>query len=201
MHKRIRANLLRTLKGAGVFSRVRDSRWRQRQLLILCYHSLAIDDENLWTPALFLTSSRLRERFEMLKRGGYQVLPLREALERLHKNDLAPRSLVLTFDDGTYDFYKLTYPLLKEYGFPATVYQTTHYCSRRIPVFNVICSYLLWKKREPVLRAAPSLGIARDIQLDTVSNFLPNKKMKLPPSWLAGSVWIMRTCCASASSS
>ncbi|MGB8833761.1 MAG: hypothetical protein WCC95_16535, partial [Candidatus Sulfotelmatobacter sp.] len=65
-----------------MFSRVRDSRWRQRQLLILCYHSLAIDDENLWTPALFLTPSRLRERFEMLKHGGYNVLPLTEGIER-----------------------------------------------------------------------------------------------------------------------
>lgn len=167
MHKRIRGGLLRTLKGAGVFSRVRDSRWRQRQLLILCYHSLAIDDENLWTPALFLTPSRLRERFEMLKHGGYNVLPLTEGIERLRRDELAPRSVVLTFDDGTYDFCKLTYPLLQEYEFPATVYQTTHYCSRQMPVFNVICSYMLWKKRDGVLRTARFLGITEDVQLDT----------------------------------
>jgi peptidoglycan/xylan/chitin deacetylase (PgdA/CDA1 family) len=167
MRKRIRINLLRALKAAGVFGRVRDSRWRQRRLLLLCYHSLALDDENLWRPALFLSPNRVRERFEMLKQEGYHVLPLTEALDRLRKNDLPPRSVVLTFDDGTYDFYKLTYPLLKEYGFPATVYQTTHYSSRRMPVYSLICSYMLWKKRETVLSAAPSIGIAQNMQLTT----------------------------------
>jgi len=166
MQKRIRDTLLRTLKAAGVFDRVRDGRWRRRQLLILCYHGVAIEDENLWTPALFLAPSRLRDRFEMLKQKDYHVLPLIEGLERLRRNDLPPRSVVLTFDDGTYDFYKLTYPLLREYGFPATVYQTTHYCSRRMPVFNLICSYMLWKRRETVLPAARSIGIMRDMPLE-----------------------------------
>jgi peptidoglycan/xylan/chitin deacetylase (PgdA/CDA1 family) len=167
MRKRIRGNLLRALKAAGVFDRVLDSRWRQRRLLILCYHSLALDEENLWRPALYLAPQRLRERFEMLKQGGYHVLPLKEGLERLWGNDLAPRSVVLTFDDGTYDFHKLTYPLLREYGFAATVYQTTHYCSRRIPIYSLVCSYMLWKRREAVLSAAPSIGIAHDIPLGT----------------------------------
>jgi peptidoglycan/xylan/chitin deacetylase (PgdA/CDA1 family) len=170
MRKLIRGNLLRALRSAGVFTRVRDSRWRQQRLLILCYHSLALDQENLWRPALFLTPSRLRERFEMLKQGGYHVLHLTEGLERLQKKDLPPRSVVLTFDDGTYDFYQLTYPLLREYGFPATVYQTTHYCSRRIPVYPLICSYMLWKKRDAVLGAVPSIGIERDIRLDTAES-------------------------------
>lgn len=170
MQRRIQGGLLQTLKSVGAFDRVRDSRWRQRQLLILCYHSLALDDENLWRPAVFLTPSRLRDRFDALKQGGYQVLHLGEGLERLRKNDLPPRSVVLTFDDGTYDFRKLIYPLLKEYDFPATVYQTTHYCSRRMPVFHLICSYMLWKKRDMSLAAAPSIGIMQDLQLDTLES-------------------------------
>jgi peptidoglycan/xylan/chitin deacetylase (PgdA/CDA1 family) len=165
MWNRIRGSLLRALKAAGVFDRVRDSRWRQRRLLILCYHSLAIDEEHLWRPGLFLAPSRLRERFDMLKQGGYHVVSLGEGLERLRRNDLAPRSVVLTFDDGTYDFYKLAYPLLREYGFPATVYQTTYYCSRRMPVYSLICSYMLWKRRESILSANPSIGIVQDIPL------------------------------------
>lgn len=167
MQKRIRSGLLRSLKAAGVFSRVRDSRWRQRRLLILCYHGLAIDEENLWEPALFLSASRLRDRLEMLKQSGCNVLPLSEGLERMCRNDLPARSVALTFDDGTYDFYKLAYPLLQEYGFPATVYQTTHYCARRMPVFNLICSYMLWKKRSSVLAASPRIGVPQDLALDT----------------------------------
>lgn len=165
MRKNIRTSLLRALKSAGVFARVLDSKWRRRRLLILCYHGFAIDQENLWRPALFLQPSRLRDRFEMLKRGGYAVLPLAEGVERLQRNDLPPRSVVLTFDDGTYDFHKLAYPLLKEYGFPATVYQTTYYCSHPLPVFHLICSYMLWMRRDQILRVAPSIGIEKDLRL------------------------------------
>jgi peptidoglycan/xylan/chitin deacetylase (PgdA/CDA1 family) len=165
MRKRIRTSVLRALKSAGVFARVLDSKWRRRRLLILCYHGFAIDHENSWRPALFLQPSRLRSRFEMLKRGGYTVLPLAEGIERLQRNNLPPRSVALTFDDGTYDFHKLAYPLLKEYGFPATVYQTTYYCSHLMPVFHLICSYMLWTKRDQILHAAPSIGIEQDLRL------------------------------------
>jgi peptidoglycan/xylan/chitin deacetylase (PgdA/CDA1 family) len=167
MQKRIRGNLLRALKACGVFDRVRDSRWRRHRLLILCYHSLALDDENLWRPGQFLAATRLRDRFELLKQGGYRVLDLGDAIERLRQGDLPARSVVLTFDDGTSDFYNLTYPLLKEFEFPATVYQTTHYCSRRIPIFSLICSYMLWKKRQAVLAPAPSIGILQEFALAT----------------------------------
>jgi peptidoglycan/xylan/chitin deacetylase (PgdA/CDA1 family) len=170
MQKRIRGGLLNGLKLADLFDRVRESKWRQSQVLILCYHSLALDEENLWRPANFLTPDRLRERFEMLRQGGYTVLNLGDALDRLHRNDLPPRSVVLTFDDGTYDFYKLTFPLLKEYGFPATVYQTTYYCSYRMPIFPLICSYMLWKKRDAVLTAAPAIGIPSDIPLGSADD-------------------------------
>jgi peptidoglycan/xylan/chitin deacetylase (PgdA/CDA1 family) len=165
MQERIRTKLLRTLKTTGVFDRVLDSNWRRRRLMILCYHSVALDEENQWRPAQFLTADRLRERFEFLKRGGYSVLDLDEGLKRLYRNDLPARSVVLTFDDGTYDLYKLIYPLLRQYQFPATVYQTTHYCSRKIPVFSFICSYMLWKKRGALLPAAPSMGIGQDTSL------------------------------------
>jgi peptidoglycan/xylan/chitin deacetylase (PgdA/CDA1 family) len=169
MHKRIRSSVLRTLKTAGIFAGVRNSPWRRRRLLILCYHGLALEQENLWAPALFLTADRLRDRLEMLKQGGYNVLPLTEGLERLRKNDLPPRSVVLTFDDGTYDFYKLAYPLLKQYKFPATVYQTTHYSSHPMPVFNLICWYMLWKKRDTILPAAPSIGIPQETSLQSAA--------------------------------
>jgi peptidoglycan/xylan/chitin deacetylase (PgdA/CDA1 family) len=168
MKKRIRLGLLRALKAAGLFDRVREGKWRRNRLLILCYHGMAIDQENQWRPALFTTASRLRERFEMLKQGGYNVLSLNEGLKRLQKRDLPARSVVLTFDDGTVDFYTLAYPLLREFKFPATVYQTTYYCSRPVPVFPLICSYLLWKARESRLGAAPSIGVPNETALHSL---------------------------------
>ena len=33
----------------GILNGIRDSKWRQHRLLILCYHSISIDDEHEWS--------------------------------------------------------------------------------------------------------------------------------------------------------
>ena len=147
MRRQLRSAALSTLKRGGVFGVLRDSAWRKNRLLILCYHGVAIDDEDRWRPSLYLSSQVLESRLEILQRGNYSVLPLAEALERLYKKDLPPRSVALTFDDGTYDFYAQAYPCLKRFGFPVTVYLTTYYSEAQLPIFNLICSYMFWKAR------------------------------------------------------
>src|SRR5438067_3940999 len=137
----IRRALLHGLRACGGFAVVGSTEWRRRRLLILCYHAIPLQDEYLWRPMLYMPLSILRQRLEILQRGRYTVLPLGEALERLQRNDLPPRAVALTFDDGTYDFYSMGWPLIKQFGFPATVYQTTYYSAHSFPVFNLVCSY------------------------------------------------------------
>jgi peptidoglycan/xylan/chitin deacetylase (PgdA/CDA1 family) len=158
---------LRALKTSGVFDLVARSRWRQNRLLILCYHGTALEDEHQWRPALYLDPRVLEQRLQMLKQGGYSVLALSEGLERLQAGTLPPRSVAITFDDGTYDFYRQAYPLLKQYGFPVTVYQTTYYMEHPRPVFSLICSYMLWKRRGVVLHGGKEVGLAVPLDLRT----------------------------------
>lgn len=156
---------LRLMKSSGAFERIRDSRWRRERLLILCYHGISIEDEHEWRPNLYMNPVLLRERFEALKRGGYPVLPLGEAVKRLFQGDLPPRSVVLTFDDGGYDFYKQASPLLREFGYPATIYQTTYYSDYPKPIFGLASSYLLWKRRGEVLSPTKDLGVHQEMDL------------------------------------
>ncbi|MFZ0815687.1 MAG: polysaccharide deacetylase family protein [Candidatus Sulfotelmatobacter sp.] len=147
MKTHLRRAALTILKGCGAFNLVKDSAWRQQRLLILCYHGVCIEDENQWRPFLYMTPEQLERRLDILRDGKYVVLPLAEALERLYRKDLPPRSIALTFDDGDYNFYRQAWPRLKQYGFPATVYITTYYSELRRPNFSLICSYMLWKAR------------------------------------------------------
>jgi peptidoglycan/xylan/chitin deacetylase (PgdA/CDA1 family) len=167
MLRKIKQATLRSLKAAGVFDRVADSKWRRHRLLILCYHGTSLQDEHFWRPGLYIEPSVLEQRLETLKTFGYSVLPLGEALERLQTGSLPARSVALTFDDGTYDFYKQAYPLLKRYGYPSTVYQTTYYTDYERPVFNLITSYMLWKKRGDIIPDGRELGIEQPMDLRT----------------------------------
>ena len=163
----IRDAALRTLKSGGLFELVKNSRWRQQRLLIICYHGVALEDEHLWRPYLFVSPRQLEQRFEILRNGSYAVLRLGDAVEKLYKGELPPGSIALTFDDGTYDFYRQSYPQLKHYGFPATVYLTTYYSGRRYPVFGLICSYMLWKRRDLRTVYLGEVGISERFDLDT----------------------------------
>jgi hypothetical protein len=94
-----------------------------------------------------MPQSVFRQRLEALQRESYSVLPFEEAVERLYAGDLPPRAVTLTFDDGFHDFRERACPVLKEFGFPATVYLTTYYSVNQYPVFNIFFAYLLWKAR------------------------------------------------------
>jgi len=66
---------------------------------------------------------RFRRQMRWLAVTGCRVISLEEALDSLFgERPLAPRSVVLTFDDGYQSFRDHAWPLLARHGFPATVF-------------------------------------------------------------------------------
>ena len=151
MLKKFKQATLGSLKTSGVFRLVENSRWRRRRLLILAYHGVSLEDEHLWDGGLYLSPEVFRDRMRLVKESGCAVLPLGEALERLYADELPDKCVSITFDDGNHDFYTQAFPVLKEFGFPSTLYLTTFYSHYNRPVFDVACSYLLWKGRGAAL--------------------------------------------------
>lgn len=169
--------VLRTVSATGLNSLVLNSRWRARRLLILCYHGISLDDEHEWNPALYMPAGFFRSRLEELRRQRCQVLPFTKALEALDAGMLPPRSVALTFDDGTHDFYARAYPLLREFGYPASVYLTTYYCDYNRPVFDVMCPYILWKAAGRTLHWPEVLGAA-PVVLDAAGRETSDRAIK-----------------------
>jgi peptidoglycan/xylan/chitin deacetylase (PgdA/CDA1 family) len=165
MRRSLRRTALSILKGCGAFRLIGQSGWRRQRLLILCFHGISLEDEHEWRPYLYIRPQQLERRLEILHKGNYAVLPLAEALNRLYRADLPERSVVLTFDDGTFDFYRQAYPRLQQYGFPATVYLTTYYNAMEIPVFGLICSYMMWKSRAGAPADLHEFGVAQPVAL------------------------------------
>jgi peptidoglycan/xylan/chitin deacetylase (PgdA/CDA1 family) len=165
MLKSFKQVTLKSLKTAGVSTLVQNSRWRRERLLILAYHGISLADEHVWNPSQYMSPEVFRGRLELLKKSGCTVLGLAEAIERLYANDLPERAVAITFDDGSYDFYPQAHPLLREFNYPATLYLTTFYSNLRRPVFDLACSYLLWKGRELTVDLKPLIGIDARIRL------------------------------------
>jgi peptidoglycan/xylan/chitin deacetylase (PgdA/CDA1 family) len=161
---------LLTLMGArsiGAYSALQRSKWRTERLLILGYHGISLQDEGQWRPSLFMPPDVFADRMEAISRLGCTVLPLDEAITRLEERSLPPLSVAITFDDGFHNFFAAAYPVLKRYGFPVTVYQTTFYSAWNKPMFNLVCPFLLWRAGDKVVDAYPVLGRPGSFDLRT----------------------------------
>jgi len=142
---------------------------RRDTLLILCYHGISLRDEHEWEGGLYLTPQQFQDRLLWLRESCANVLPLGVALDLLEKRSLPPRSVALTFDDGFYDFYRHAVPLLSEFGFPCTVYLTTFYCDYRLPIFNLVINYILWK-------SASRAGALQEARLTEVRRYVDHAR-------------------------
>lgn len=91
---------------------------------ILMYHS--IDDSH---SAISVSPAKFCVQLRYVKENGYQVLSLAELafLSRAGRK-LAPKTVVLTFDDGFANNLTVALPILKDFGFKATVFVATGYC-------------------------------------------------------------------------
>src|SRR5262249_25052028 len=96
---------------------------------ILCYHNLGPQTRG----RLLMSASAFEEQMRYLKREGYHVITLKEFLAFASLRRQLPRkTVVLTFDDGWRSFKEYAYPILKELGFPATLFIYTDFIGARI---------------------------------------------------------------------
>jgi peptidoglycan/xylan/chitin deacetylase (PgdA/CDA1 family) len=144
-----RQTMLAVFKALGGFALARIL--TSRGLRVVCYHGISLGDEHCFQPKLFMHEDTFRERIDYLKRQGYPVLSLDEALALMYQGMLPPRALVITFDDGWLGIGTKAAPLLRRYGFPSTLYVMTNNVVNETPVFDVALRYLLWKGREKTL--------------------------------------------------
>ena len=147
MLRTIKQGGLAAARFAGLFRVASASSYRNSRVFVIGYHSVSLDDEHEWDPSLYISPKTLRRRLEAIRLNNCTVLSLDDAISRVNEGNLPERAVVLTFDDGTSDFHGIVWPMLQEFGYPATVYLTTYYCENRYPVTPGIWSYLLWKAR------------------------------------------------------
>jgi peptidoglycan/xylan/chitin deacetylase (PgdA/CDA1 family) len=89
-----------------------------RRARILCYHSISNERADRWSNGRRQFAAHL----QLLRREGWQILPLAELAARLEHGEATRRLLALTFDDGYLDFLENALPLLQDAGAPASLF-------------------------------------------------------------------------------
>ncbi len=85
--------------------------------LVLCYHAISPH----WPSILSVKPEHFREQLELLVRRGYSGVTFSE----LVAGEFSGRAVAITFDDGYRSVLDHAFPLLSEFGFPATVFVPT----------------------------------------------------------------------------
>lgn len=99
--------------------------WYAQRLPILMYHMVKplTADMNTTTRRITTSPETFEAQLKFLQKNGYTTWFMRDARRLIKANKkLPPRSVVLTFDDGTRDFYENALPLLKKYNIKAVAY-------------------------------------------------------------------------------
>lgn len=96
------------------------------EVSILGYHRF----ENPPKDSLAISTKMFREQMQALKDAGVEVIPMADYLAwRRGEKNIPARSAVITMDDGYVSCYTEAWPVLKEFGYPFTMYVYTDYIS------------------------------------------------------------------------
>ena len=101
----------------------------QTRVAVLGYHNFS---STAPVTQMMLRTSEFREQMEYIRRAGLSVISMQEFLEwRLGTRTLPARCVLITLDDGWKSVYTDAYPILKEYGYPFTLFLYTKFLHGR----------------------------------------------------------------------
>ncbi|HEX7261263.1 MAG TPA: polysaccharide deacetylase family protein [Luteolibacter sp.] len=92
---------------------------------IIGYHDMA---ENLPETEMRIHTSKFRKQMETIRQLGIKVITLEEFTAwKKGELQIPEKSILITFDDGWKAVYTDAYPILKELGFPFTIFLYKNY--------------------------------------------------------------------------
>jgi peptidoglycan/xylan/chitin deacetylase (PgdA/CDA1 family) len=87
---------------------------------VLMYHAIDYNDK---TTKLSVNPESFERQMEFLRKNKYNVVTLDKLAAYIkNKDNIPPKTIAVTFDDGFYNNYQFAYPVLKKYNIPATIF-------------------------------------------------------------------------------
>lgn len=133
-----------------------DGKVRSARVPILMYHYVSEPppDADVYRKDLSVTPAQFESHLQALQDAGYQSVALTDLVSYLATGqpELPAKSVVLTFDDGYEDNYINAFPLLKKYGFTATIFVITDFVDMQRP------GYVSWDQLAEMHAAGIDVG-------------------------------------------
>jgi peptidoglycan/xylan/chitin deacetylase (PgdA/CDA1 family) len=90
------------------------------RVAVLGYHDFSETDRE---TAMRIRTSKFRKQMEAIRQLGLPVIPMADfAAWKNGTKDIPAKAVVITIDDGWISTYTDAYPILKEFGYPFTIY-------------------------------------------------------------------------------
>ena len=179
----MKSQVLAAAERLGMFALAKRS--SAKRLRILCYHGLWTTPGFQYGDKLFMTPDLFERRMTRLKRSGYPVLGLDEAVDALAEDRLPDQAVVITIDDGWASTYTHMLPVLEGLGLPATVYVTSWYAGRDLPVVNKAVDYLNARMGRNSLKARSTAAAIDALPLEQRAPALRDlsASLRAPMTW------------------
>ena len=129
---------------------------KKYEVVSLVYHRFG-DDR---FPSTNISLSTFEEHLKYLKQAGFESVTFSKAIQKLNSDSITSKIVAITIDDGYSTFYKNGLPLLKKYGFKATLFVNTSTIGG--------ADYMTWEE----IKSAQDQGIEIGNHSDTHPYFL-----------------------------
>lgn len=98
---------------------------KKYEIPIIMYHRIIEDrDEEKGVHGNYTLKKDFEEQIKYLTENGYETITFEDLSENRYKNrfDKGKKKVILTFDDGYEDNYRVAFPLMKKYGVKGVIY-------------------------------------------------------------------------------
>lgn len=95
----------------------------EKKIKVLMYHKI-IEDKKIsmkhWT---YVSARQFKRQLKLLEQWGFTAITFKDFLSYKRGDfNLPKKSVIITFDDGYENIYKIAYPIVKEFGWNAVVF-------------------------------------------------------------------------------
>jgi peptidoglycan/xylan/chitin deacetylase (PgdA/CDA1 family) len=95
------------------------------RVAVLGYHDFSETERE---TAMRIRTSKFRKQMEAIRQLGLPVIPMADFIAwKEGTKEIPAKAVVITIDDGWISTYTQAYPILKEFGYPFTVYLYKNY--------------------------------------------------------------------------